>query len=402
MNVTMARRSKGNVVVLQSGGPTPVINQSLTGFVREALDQGSFGTIYGAIHGMDGLLERRFIDLGRQPRRLWPSIARAPGAALGSARRKLGPGEIGEALDVLKQTEVRFLISIGGNDSAENAHLLAEAASASHHPLTVVAVPKTVDNDLPETDHCPGYGSAARFVALATMGAGRDAEALRRSVPVTVLEVMGRNAGWLPVAAALGKRDERDAPHLILTPETEVDENRVVSMADEAVRRWGFAVVVVAENLKGRDGPLGAAAEPEHVDEFGHAYHASPGRYLASLLTRHFKARVRLESPNAIQRSFPACVSTTDAAEAYLAGQAAARYALAGHTDCMVTLVREPDAPYRCGTGLAPLEAVAGKERLLPPAFVTDESGLPSPEFHRYAMPLIGAPLPRLGRLRGT
>ncbi|MEE9284185.1 MAG: 6-phosphofructokinase, partial [Dehalococcoidia bacterium] len=237
----MARQPKDNALVLQSGGPTPVMNRSLTGIVQEALRQDAFDTIYGAVHGMDGLLGQHFIDLGRQPKRLWPAIARTPGAALGSARRKLEPGQIEEALDVLERAGVRCLLSIGGNDSAENAHLLARAAAETGRPLTVIAVPKTVDNDLPETDHCPGYGSAARFIAVATMGAGREAEALRHTVPVTVLEVMGRNAGWLSVAAALGKRDQRGAPQFVVSPETPVVEDWLVSMAVEALRGWGFA-----------------------------------------------------------------------------------------------------------------------------------------------------------------
>ncbi len=394
----MPRRTRGRALIVQSGGPTPVINRSLAGLVLEALERDAFDGILGAVRGWDGLLAGDLIDLARQPRRLWPAIARMPGAALGSSRRNLAPAHVDGALAVLRRHDVRFLFSIGGNDSAENAHRLAEAARASGQPLAVVGVPKTVDNDLPETDHCPGYGSAARFIALATLGAGRDAEALSAAAPVTVLEVMGRNAGWLAAASALVRRDERDAPHAVCTPERPVDEGRLLAAIEEAVRRFGYAVAVVAETVRGPRGPLAASGAPDQVDEFGHAYYPSPGAYLARRLAQRLKVRVRFEKPGTIQRSMVACVSRTDAAEAELVGRVAVGHALAGRSDCMVTLVREQERPYRCGTGLAPLDAIAGRERLLPEAFLDTATGLPNEAFIDYARPLVG-PLPRVARL---
>ena len=231
----------------------------------------------------------------------------------------------------------------------------------------VVHVPKTIDNDLPITDHCPGYGSAARFVALATMGAGRDAEAMGEASPVTVIEVMGRDAGWLAASAALGKREEMDAPHYICLPEVPLDEDGFLARMEEAYRRWGFAVAVTSENARGQFGPLGGDRDPFFVDDFGHEYFEGPGRYLAQLLGRELRVRARFEKPGTIQRSLSACVSSTDAGEATLVGRAAVEYALEGHSDVMVTLVWQPGEGYACYTGLAPLEAVAGKVR--PPSF---------------------------------
>jgi len=226
--------------------------------------------------------------------------------------------------------------------------------------LRVVNVPKTIDNDLVLTDHTPGYGSAARFVALATMGVGRDAEAMGSAAPITVLEVMGRDAGWLAASSALARREERDAPHVICFPEIPVDEERFTGLMEEAYQQHGFAVAVVAENARGVDGPLGPDAEPWYTDEFGHPYYEGAGHHLAALLGQRLNVRVRYEKPGTIQRSMVACVSSIDANEAEMAGRAAVRFALDGHTDEMVTLVRGPGEGYSCKAGVVSLAEVAG------------------------------------------
>ena len=397
---TMAKRNLGNLLLVQSGGPTHVINQSLAGAVEEAMRAGRFDRVYGADHGMHGVMERKFFDLTAQPKGAWSAIARTPSAALGTARRKLSPEEMPQAMENLADLGVTCLIGIGGNDSAENAYELGQFAAAHGRNINVIGVPKTVDNDLTETDHCPGYGSAARFLALSTMSTARDAEAMGRERPITIIEAMGRNSGWLPLAAALGKREDRDAPHIVCTPERSINESRFLGMLEEAICKWGFAVAVVSENVKGPNGPLGSG-KAEYVDEFGHAYYPSPAEYLAKLAARRLKHRVRFEKPGTIARSMVATTSKVDAAEAYMVGREAARHAVKGRTGVMVTLVRTSEKPYRCDTGLAPLEAIAGKERLLPEGFVQDdETGLPTQAFYDYAMPLIGAPLPRFARLR--
>ena len=390
---------QGNVLVFQSGGVTPVINQSLAGVVSASLGSGRVDAVYGAVHGLEGLLAEQFKDLGRLSKRQLSTVARTPGAVLGSARRRLRAEETEKALSVLKRMDVRYLFPIGGNDSAETAHRLALGAQSAGQDLRIVAVPKTVDNDLPEMDHCPGYGSAARFVALATMGAGRDAESMGEASPVTILEVMGRNAGWLAAAAVLGKREERDAPHVVCFPEHVFDEDAFMTRMEDAYRRWGFALAVVNENLKGPGGPLGHQGEPLYVDDFGHPYYQSPAQYLAGRLSKHLRVRVRAEKPGTIQRSLVPCISSADASEAHMAGAAAVKRALDGQTDVMVTLLRANTPTYRCETGVAPLEAIAAKERLLPAEYMDVASALPTPAFVRYARPLIGAPLPRFGRV---
>ncbi len=375
-----------------------MINRSLVGIVREAAGRDAFSGILGAVHGFIGVLDERFVDLGRQSPSRLSSVARTPGAALGSARRKLDPAQARQALDVLHRHGVTTVVGIGGNDSAENLLLIETAARDSGRDLSVVAAPKTVDNDLPETDHCPGYGSAARFVALATMSSARDAEALAYDASITVIEVMGRNAGWLAAAAGLARREERDAPHLVCVPELPVDEDRFVEAIEGAVTRWGFAVAVVGENVRGPKGPLGGGT-PDRVDEFGHPYHLSPARHLGRLTEHRLGVRVRVEAPGTMQRTM--IVSRVDADEAEAVGRAAVVAALDGKSGKMVTLVRASGSPYRCSTGLARLASVAGKERRLPKSFMDESASLPTDAFLEYARPLIGGPLPGFARLAG-
>ena len=397
----MIRGGKANVLVMQSGGPTPVLNRSLFGVVQEASRHHAFGEIYGTSHGLTGILSGNLIDLRRQSRTEWNRVARTPGAALGSTRRKLKPEDTPAIVDTLSRRGIRYMFIIGGNDSAETGHSVGLESRAAGYDLTVIAVPKTIDNDLVMTDHSPGYGSAARFVALATMGAGRDAESMGKAAAITIMEVMGRDAGWLAASAALARLDERDAPHLVLVPEITVDEERFLGRLEDVYRRLGSVVAVVSENARGPDGVLGAEEEPWFVDDFGHPYvFDGPGRHLAALVSRRLQVRTRYEKPGTIQRSLVACVSRTDAQEAEMVGRAAVRYAMEGHADQMVTLVREPADRYTCTTGLAPLEQVAGRVKTMPDSYLDGANHFVTPEFLDYARPLIGAPLPRLGRLR--
>ena len=385
---------------MQSGGCTPVLNRSLLGVAQEAYEQGIQGQVYGAVHGLEGLLRQETINLGSLSRSEWGRIGRTPGAALGSTRKKLTPDEVQLVLNELVRQDIRYLFIIGGNDSAETGHRIGLAVQDAGYSLAVINVPKTIDNDLVLCDHSPGYGSAARFVALATMGAGRDSEAMGPASPVTILEVMGRDAGWLAASSALAKREERDAPHLICVPEVPIDEGRFMDTMEDTYRRFGFAVAVIAENTRGVRRILGADEEPLYVDDFGHPYYDGPARYLAGVLSRRLKVRVRYEKPGTIQRSLMACVSRTDAQEAEMAGRAAVRYALDGHTDQIVTLVREPGDAYRCTTGLAPLEQVANRVLTMSDEYFDPSTSFVTPRFISYLRPLVGGPLPRFGRVR--
>jgi ATP-dependent phosphofructokinase / diphosphate-dependent phosphofructokinase len=395
----MKVNQKGNVLVMQSGGCTPVLNRSLVGVVLEAQEERAFGKVYGAAHGLEGVLGDKLIDLGRLSRAAWGRIARTPGAALGSTRHKLRPEEAGPVLDVLRKYNIRFLFIIGGNDSAETGHTMVQVARDAGYRLNVINVPKTIDNDLVLTDHSPGYGSAARFVALATIGAGQDAAAMGQASPITIIEVMGRDTGWLAASAALAKQEERDAPHLICIPEVPVEESRFLEKIEHTYRKYGFAVAVIAENTRGPQGVLGKQASPWFIDDFGHPYYDGPARYLAAQVSQRLKVRARYEKPGTIQRSFMTAVSRTDAQEAEMAGRAAVRYALEGHTDQIVTLVREPGEKYCCTTGLAALERVAGQVQTMPKHYLDPANYFVTPAFIRYAGPLVDSPLPRFGRI---
>lgn len=396
----MARSSKENVLVMQSGGCTPVINRSLFGVVQEAFDQKAFGEIYGAAHGMEGILDEKLLDLRRTSQAEWKRIADTPAAALGSTRRKMRNEDVSVIIETLKKNSIRFWFIIGGNDSAETGHQVSVEAQNSGYPLTVINVPKTIDNDLIMMDHTPGYGSAARFVALATMGAGRDAESMGIASPITIIEIMGRDAGWLAASAAIAKQEERDAPHFIGVPEIPVDEDRFLERIEEAYRRYGFAVAVIAENARGPEGIIGGQAEPWYTDDFGHAYYDGPSRHLAAQASKRLGVRARFEKPGTIQRSLMACVSDSDAAEAELAGRAAVRYALEGHNNVIVTLERESDQPYKVTTGMAPLEKVGGAVKVMPNEYLDPDNDFVTADFLSYLKPLIGEPLPQFGRVR--
>ena len=336
----MSTVKKRNALVIQSGGCTAVMNRSLAGLVQEVFASNAFGDVWGGLHGLSGILDEVLIDLRLQPERIWKGIASTPGAALGSGRRNLRSDDMSRVLKVLSKHDVGYLFIIGGNDSAETAHQIARETGRRAQDLVVIHIPKTIDNDLMVTDHTPGFGSAARFVALATMGVGRDAEAMGKAAPITILEVMGRDAGWLAASSTLGKRDEWDAPHYVCVPEAPLGEGHFMGRMEEAYRRWGFAVAVTAENVKGASGPLGGQQKPFYVDDFGHEYFEGPGPYLARLVSQELKVRVRFEKPGTVQRSLMTCVSHTDAREASMVGEAAVNYAIGGHTDCMVTLAR--------------------------------------------------------------
>ena len=388
-----------NLLVMQSGGPTPVINRSLFGVCDEAAKSGAFTGVFGAQGGVEGVLGDRLFDLTAISTTAWPSIAAAPGAALGTTRKKFSDADLPRAISFIERREITHWLIIGGNDSASTALTVGAAANDAGRDLKMLLVPKTVDNDLVGTDHSPGYGSASRFVASATQGAGRDAEAMGPAAPITVIEVAGRDSGWLAAASVLGKRESRDAPHVVVTPEMSFDPSQVLSGVESAYRQCGFAVAVIQENVRDKDGrPLTGDGSPLHVDDFGNEYHEGAGRYLTTLVADHLRVRVRYDRPGTIQRSMAELVSSVDTREAEEVGRAAVRHALDGETSRMVSIVRVSDDPYVAETGLSPLETVAGAHKTMPAKFL-DSEGMPTAVFLDYARPLIGEPLPEFGRI---
>lgn len=392
-------RARGNLLIGQSGGATAVINASLAGAVRAALADDAIDGVYGAICGVEGLLRGDVIDLRAQPGGTWDAVLATPSAALGSCRYRLRDDDPARALDVLRGLGVRYFLYIGGNDSADTAHRIALAAQDVAYDLRVICVPKTIDNDLPDTDHCPGYGSAARFLAMATMDSALCTEAMPEHYTVKLIEVMGRDAGWLVAASALGKQREEDPPHLIYLPERPLDEAAFLDDVRAARDRYGYVVAAVAEtvrNAKGR--PLGEGAQ-QGMDDFGHPLLGGAASYLTGLVRRELGLRARYDKPGDLQRMSSAHVSSVDRHEAYRAGEAAVREALGGATDKMVTLVRKQGPAYHCETALTELERVANIHRPFPDDFLSSDGRGVTPSFRDYALPLLGEPLPQRQRL---
>ncbi len=392
---------RGHLVVGQSGGATAVINASLAGVVRAALgEEAVIDGIYGARHGIEGVLRSDLLDLRRQPSGVWDRIAVTPSAALGSCRYKLQPGDAERAVAILRDLGVRYFAYIGGNDSADTAHQLATAAAGMDDDLRVVCVPKTIDNDLPETDHCPGYGSAGRFLALATMDSALCTAAMPDHYPVKLIEVMGRDAGWLAATTALGKRREDDPPHLIYFPERPLRLDRFLDDMTQARARYGYVVAVVAETVKDEQGRSLGMLGSQGTDAFGHPLLSGAAAYLVSLVRAELGLRARYDKPGDLQRMSSACVSCSDRAEAEMVGAAAVRALVAGATDQMVTLIREPGLEYACASGLVALERVANRLRPFPPEFMSPDGLGVTAAYRDYALPLVGE-LPQYPRLEG-
>lgn len=393
-------RGKGNIVVGQSGGPTAVINNSLVGVVQEALQHDSFGDILGMSHGIAGILNQALVDLRQESPQVLERLRRTPASALGTVRYKVTDADYERIMEVLRAFDIHYFFYIGGNDSMDTAHKIHLAAQQSGYELCSIGIPKTVDNDLAETDHCPGYGSAARFVASAIRNTGFDTESMKTSSPIKLVEIMGRHAGWLGAASVLAKGHPDDVPHLIYMPEVGVTLEQILSDVKGCYDRLGYCVVAVSEGLKDPEGkPLALKGASTEVDAFGHARLGGVVELLDEAITQEYGLTSRYDKPGYLQRSFAELQSSVDREEAYEVGRAAVRAALRGISDKMITLVREPGPAYRCVTGLADLDKVANVERLMPREYINDEANGVTEAFVEYAKPLIGEPLPPYGRL---
>lgn len=391
-----------NLIIGQSGGATAVINASLVGAVEAALSDTRAGQIFGMWHGIEGLLQEKIVDLGQQPADIWHRLLSTPSAALGSCRYKLREGDLDKILAIFDRHDIHILLYIGGNDSADTVHRIARAARHLNYDLQAICIPKTIDNDLPLTDHCPGYGSAARFIALATLDSSMNTRSIPWHFPVKIIETMGRNAGWLTAASALGKRDECDAPHMLLLPEQPFRAERFLARVEEVYRRIGYVVVVAAETLRDEQGrALGSAALTD-VDAFAHPLLSGAAQYLVELVREQLQLRARFDKPGDLQRMASFCVSQVDRQEAYLVGQAGTQAALGGASDCIITLLRQDEPTYHCTTGLAALSEVANIQRLLPMHFLDESATMVTPAFLDYALPLIGEALPTYPQLKHT
>lgn len=392
---------KGNALIGQSGGPTCVINQSLVGVIEEVHKTPAIENLYGAVHGVQGILNEDLINLLKEDRETLDRVAYTPSAALGSVRKKVTHEECEKIFEIFKKHNIRYFYYIGGNDSAETANIINELAQESNFELRVFHIPKTIDNDLLETDHCPGYGSAAKFVTLAFMGDNYD----NRSLPgIKINVVMGRHAGFLTAASRAARIDPDDAPHLIYVPERVFTKDQFLNDVQKVLDRLGRAVISVSEGIHGPSGePVFSTGE---VDSHGNVQLSGSGAlgdYLSNLIKENLgkKLRVRSDTFGYLQRSFPGCVSEVDAQEARMAGRNAVRFSLQEDWDGSVIFRRVANgADYKCVTEIVPLKKLAKHTKSLEDKYINIAGNDIKEEYLDYLLPLMGE-LPPLGKLAG-
>lgn len=387
-----------NAVIAQGGGPTAVINASLFGAVAQLVGLlPASVNIYGARGGILGVLEERWFDLRRPDGGHWQRLREAPGAALGSCRKLLSREEAARAVEVLRRIGARYFFYIGGNDSMDTALKMTEAATAMGYELFVAGIPKTIDNDLPHTDHCPGFGSAARFFAQSAVDLGMDIRAL--PTPVSLLEVMGRNAGWLTAATMAARESADDAPHLIHVPEAPLSSERFLADVEAAYQRRGWVVAAVSEGLRDEAGRGWGERAGAAADGFGHALPGDVAAALAALVTAELRLRTRSEKPGLCGRASALQASDVDREEAEAVARFAASEAVAGRSGFMAAIAREPSHAYSVHYEAVPLSWVANVERKLPLEYVTSEQNDIAASYRDYLEPLLGGPLRRYARL---
>ncbi len=398
----MADAFKGNAVVGQSGGPTGVINASLVGVIEEARKHPEIGTLYGAVHAVAGMVRDQFIDLSQLSVETLETVAASPSSALGSSRDKPDADYCRKIIEVFKTRGIRYFFYIGGNDSANTAHILNTVADETGYDIRSFHVPKTVDNDLLVTDHCPGYGTAAKFVACALMGDDLD----NRALPGIKIDViMGRHAGFLTGASALGKIREDDGPHLIYVPERPVSMDKFMGDVEGVYKKLGRCVIAVSEGICDSDHKTWAEklAENAERDAHGNVQLSGTGA-LADFLAGQIKGklaikRVRADTFGYLQRSFAGLQSAVDAYEARRCGRQAVLFAMQ-HDSGSVAIKRDEGDDYTIELIRTELKNVAEKTKSMPDEFINSDDNGVTDAFIKYATPLVGG-LPKTEYLGG-
>ncbi len=390
----------GNMLIAQSGGPTAVINQSLVGAVLAAQSLKPIKKIYGSLHGIQGILDENLVDLGRETKANLELVARTPSSALGSVRRKPKAEDCARIFEVLRKYGVKYFFYIGGNDSAETTHIVNEEARKGNYELRCFHIPKTIDNDLRENDHTPGFGSGARFVAQAFMGDNLD----NRALPgVKINVIMGRHAGFLTAASALARVHKGDGPHLIYLPERPFSVEKFIEDVKRVYAEHKRCVVAVSEGISDEQGTAIAAKFTKETDSHGNVQLSGTGA-LGDLLADLIKSktdikRVRADTFGYLQRSFAGLVSAADAREARQVGALAVRTAVKENLDGSIAIRRKPGRKYEVYFERVPLANVAKETRRMPDAFINKDGNDVTPAFMDYAAPIVGT-LPVIGRLK--
>ena len=390
----MKKPAPRNAFYAQSGGVTAVINASACGLIETARKHRNIiGKIYAGRHGIIGALTEDLIDVGKESAAAIRALRHTPGGAFGSARYKLKGLDTHRAqyerlIEVFKAHDIGYFFYNGGNDSMDTAQKVSEVGRQLGYPLTCIGIPKTVDNDLPLTDCCPGFGSVAKYVAVSTREAALDVASMARtSTKVFVLEVMGRHAGWIAAAAGLAAAKTGDAPHIILFPEVIFDQPKFLEKVRSSVERHGYCVIVVSEGLHDDQGRF--LAEAGGSDAFGHAQLGGVGPLIAQLVKDSLGLKFHWAVADYLQRAARHIASKVDVDQAYAVGAAAVKFAAAGKSGVMPIIVRKSDRPYRWSIGEAPLSAVANAEKKLPRHFITADGFGITAAARRYLAPLI-------------
>ncbi len=387
-----------NVIVGQSGGPTSVINSSLLGVFKTAKDRGA-DIVYGMVHGIKGLLDRDIVDLSSQIKTDLDMdlLKRTPSSFLGSCRYKLpdikGNEETYDKIfGILNDLEIYAFFYIGGNDSMDTIKKLTDYGNMINSPIRFIGVPKTIDNDLAITDHTPGFGSAAKYIAATTKEIIRDGLVYDYPV-VSVIEIMGRNAGWLTAAAALSKGEDCEGVDLIYMPETVFDVDKFINKVGELLKEERSIVIAVSEGIKVADGRYVCelADHIDYVDAFGHKQLAGTARYLTGEISKRFKVKTRAIELSSLQRCAAHVTSRIDITEAFNAGGAAVKLAFEGKTGQVITLQRVSEDPYMCITEPADVHFIANVEKKVPREWINEDGTYVTPALVHYIRPLIQA-----------
>ena len=376
---------KGNMLIAHGGGPTPVINSSLLGAVREAKLHGEIETIYGARFGAEGILAGDLIDLGKFADEDLALLAKTPASALGSCRRKLTDADYPAVLECFKKFNIRYFFYNGGNDSMDTCNKIYNLSVETGYELRVIGIPKTIDNDLDVTDHCPGFGSAAKYAAVSALELAQDAFAL--PIHVVVMEMMGRNAGWITAASAL-YADLMPCEHLVYLPEVAFDKEKFLAAVKEKWAKGRGLLVTISEGIHYADGS--PVADSGVVDGFGHKVPGGAAQALSDMIMQETGLKSRSEKPGLLGRVSVALMSEIDQKEAEEAGACAVRSAVEGKTGFMVGFETTRN-PYSSKTCLIPLEKVANAEKKFPLEWIGEDGASIKPEFKAYCEPLLGA-----------
>jgi 6-phosphofructokinase 1 len=387
----------GNMLVAQSGGPTAVINASVCGVVQEAGRHECIEELYGGLNGILGILSEDLIDIGEEKPRAIQRLRHTPAAALGTCRYKIdfrgnpekAAQDIDRVLQVFEAHNIRYFFYSGGNDSQDTADKVHGEAQKRGYDLRVIGVPKTIDNDLPHTDHCPGYGSVIKYNATTVMEIGADIGSMATDDGAcSIIEVMGRTTGWIAAGTVLAKRQPHDPPHIILVPEVPLDESAFLAKVKEFTDALGYCVVVAGEGLKDAGGEE-IGADKTNLDAFGHPVLSGAAERLGNVVSEKLNAKTRTVKLGYAQRAAAHCASEMDVEEAHGCGEAAVQAAVAGQSGFMVKLIRTSDDPYQWSTGLQPLADIANTVRHIPRDWISEDGFLPNEKFITYARPLI-------------